>query len=187
MRRAPTAVLAGLLLTTAACAPMKNLDRNVPFDAASGDSVVVMGVEPRYRVGVRNGTIREGVFRVSREEKGWANAFPEDGYIVFRVRPKAAGEHYGIVHVLPEGVGLGVPTLSPCDGADTATFEIKPGQVVYVGDVRYVGTQERMRPRYSFNLAAAQEFIDQNYPRLKRPLTTSRFEIMQVGSMPCFR
>jgi hypothetical protein len=108
------------------------------LDLLGDDAILVMRLQPHYRVHIITGTKSDG---------GWAsdetpfnsavavNTFPKDQFIVARVKGTDARQVYGLTAILPQGIGLAAPHFKACAGDVTPTFEVPAGKVVYVGSL----------------------------------------------------
>ena len=105
-----------------------------------------------------------------------ANVWPEKGFIVLKLKPRMDGKNYGIGQLLPGGI-CGKRFVVE-KGTLVPTFEIPPGQVVYVGTI-YIeqGYKYMVIPKVTSNYEAAHIHIFNNYPQLARYLTQGSLKL----------
>jgi hypothetical protein len=179
--------MVGVLLTACAslllggCVTFNNLDGNATLDEASDQTIVVLGVRPSYRVAILGGEIVRGEVK----ERGIAvvNSFPENGYIVVKVKSANAPDEYHISQVLPEGIGKG--GYSACNGDPVVTFSAPPGKVVYVGDINLNIASGRLSFGYRNDFDAANRFIEAHYPKLKGRLEPQKLALLPITGRGC--
>ena len=150
-----------LILT--GCVSFTQLSKEFSYSNLGDESVIVLGVEPRFRTQISKGDDRPD---------GWhrnnvavtLNTFPENGYIVAKLPARSNGQDYGIAGVLPEGIGGKV--YSPCEGQETVTFMAPPGGVVYVGSISFENNSGNLSFKITEDLDKAREFMKNEYPSL---------------------
>lgn len=169
----------------AGCVTTSNLSPGDAVRVTPGESVVVIGVKKNYRIGIQKGNVEGESWKYDQMSVLASNTFPDQGYIVQRLTPRAKGENYAIAQILPEGIGGFTPRFSPCNGQDVLTFEAPAGKVIYVGDVDYLRTGDLMSFAYSRDINSAKSHIEKNFPNLASKLEQTDAKIMQVSNMNC--
>ncbi len=181
----PTAFLACLAaLGLAGCGvAFDNLRQDAVLDDASGDAIVVIGVQPRYRVAIARGLIADGQVAIGGAAS--INAYPEGGYIVGRLKAATFPSEYHIQLILPEGIGGFVPMYAPCGHESVASFAAPAGKVIYVGDVTFEREGAGMRLRYDEDFAAARAFMQRTYPALAPKLEPQPLATRPIRPYDC--
>jgi hypothetical protein len=176
------------LVTTfalAGCIAMQNIEGDTKFTASSPGAIVVIGVSPAYRIGVKRGTVTPATFQNSELRVFDFNAAPVDGYVVASVPVTAADESFAITQVWSGG--FGEKPFMPCDGRGTMTFKTRPGEVLYLGDYRYSPAQKQLQIEYRQDLEKARAYMRQRYPQIVPDLTPADIVHRQVRGLPCMR
>jgi hypothetical protein len=173
-----------VLLDVAGCVSYSNLKGDTAADPNSQDAIVVMGLQPRYRVAIARGSINaEGRVRVG----GMAtlNVFPEDGYVVGRVPAASSPDEYHLQLILPQGIGAFVPAYFPCGDERVLTFEAPPGKVLYVGDVEFSTVPGKLELRYRVDIDGAKIYVKEHYPRLVDRLEPAAVKFVPIVHLDC--
>ena len=176
--------LAAAALLLPGCIAFSNLS---PSDTkvSNFEAIVVMGVDPRYRVGIGKGTSSgDGLWTYEASVLD-ANVFPEDGYVVLKLPARNGGESYGLVQILPGGIGGAVPRYSPCGGRTVPVFEAPPGDVVYVGDLRFTDAGGALQMGYDHNFPKAVDVLRKTYPALVEQIRAADITFPRTSNMPC--
>jgi len=149
-------------------------------------SVFVLGVVPRdFKISIRSGTVRNGVFAGSNLSPAVFVGRPENGLIVGRSRASASLGITNITVGSPLQLSLGGGThYGPCDGSKTLVFRAQPGKVIYIGDIRYDLLSRRMSIAYSFDLDRARRNLAIRYPALAERLEAGTYELLPTND-PC--
>ena len=172
-------------LATAACVTHGNVPRGTSLSDLGGDSVVVMGVTPRYRVEIGKSFAADDKLEISVWPPEALSSYPEGGYIVGRVSARTGRELHHLAAILPEGYGLFARQFMPCNGEETATFEAPPGKVIYVGDVTFSEVNEKLAVRYSSNPEAARQYLAEAYPELVTSFESQPFVLRTISNRGC--
>jgi hypothetical protein len=171
--------------TISGCVTYSTLDPATATHTDIGNSsVIVMGMQPRYRVHVFKGE-NDGDNWLRNQVITTLNVYPEDGYIVSNVPPRSGPENYGIGGILPEGFGGDL--FVPCKGRKTLTFNAPKGQVVYVGDINYSKKEDQITFTVSSDFAGAQAYLQAKYPVLAPKLVNGGFSVRELSNTPCER
>ncbi|WP_157365559.1 hypothetical protein [Zooshikella ganghwensis] len=159
------------VIFVAGCAGLPNFSNLKSGYKLSGkDAIVVMGVFPRYRIGVQPGHFKNGKWERDEMKFLAANIFPENGYIVTKLSPLSDDGAYVIDQVLPEGIGAYTPRFVACNGTSMVAFNSIEGRVIYVGDFEFYSASEVLRYAHDFNLIKAKESLSKHYPSLAEAL-----------------
>lgn len=182
MKLVKTPVAVALILLSG-CGAMSTLD---PNEATISDkaSIVILGVQPRFRIGVSAGN---GLTQTWRPTSGFhANAFPEDGYLVLKLTPTKEGASYGVTQVLTKDFGLAIPPrYTACTGRATAAFEAPAGKVIYVGDLEYEVKGDSLRFSYGKSPERLREMLGKKYPALADKWESGEIYFPTVENLDC--
>jgi hypothetical protein len=179
-------ILSTLMLSSlSGCITMSNLPRTEAGPTSSDETIVVLGVQPRYRVALSKGTANGESWSLDQLSLATTNSFPENGYIVVKVPSRTGSDTYGISQILPEGIGGFVPRYVPCNGQGIITFDAPAGKVVYVGDIEYARDGDKLRYIYSSNPEQARRFVAEQYPALSTRLELHKANVSLVKNIPC--
>jgi len=152
-----------------------NLDTGIQYDPSEAESIVVLGVEPRVRVSIFTGKTENGLWDC-KSAFNVANVWPEKGFIVLKLKPRTDGKNYGIGQLLPAGIGG--KSFVVKKGTLIPTFEVPPGQVVYVGTIHTEqGDNSMVIRKVTSNYEAAHIHIVNHYPQLARYLTQGSLKL----------
>lgn len=184
MRVALRAWVLSTMLAVSACVTHDNVKQGTQLGDLAGDSVIVMGVSPNYQVEIEKGFADDGTVAVSHAA-GALSVYPHDGYIVGRVTPRTGKEVHLLFVIRPEGYGVWVPQYMPCNGDETATFEVPSGKIVYVGDVTFGPIGKKVAVGYSSNFANAKKYVSAHYPELSGSLVESPMVLRKMKNFDC--
>lgn len=166
-----------------------NVTRDFDLSKDNSYGVVVMGVDPRYQVGV---IAMDKVSDWEVKQTFSANLdfviFPEQGYIVAKLKPLADNQRYVLFQIAPNGLGngTGAGVYYPCTGDEALTFKVSPGEVTYLGDVSFSLGDQGLQAGYSKDPARARAFLASAYPHLvQSTLMEEQMQPMQVYSRAC--
>lgn len=142
-----------------------NLDASVTPPRGGDEAVVVLAVAPRARLSLFEGE-RRGAEWSCKSAFNIANASPERGFIVVKLRPRTGSENYAIGQVVPDEVGAEPFVVHRY--AAVPAFHAPAGVVTFVGGVQLGGKDERLRmaPDASTTVEDAQRFLQASYPEL---------------------
>lgn len=179
----------GFALSTLAlfsgCVTTVNLSKAEGPPASPEETILVFGVQPRYRIGLAKGRIDGTKWNRDHSSVATANIFPDDGYIVVKVPSRSSPETYGVAQILPEGIGGFVPRYLTCTGQNLVVLPAPPGKVVYVGDIEYKIEKSTLQFIYSYQPEKAKEFLASNYPTLSSHLEFSKASILTMNNTNC--
>jgi hypothetical protein len=161
------------------CVSYSGLDPRSNYQPTDEETVIVLRVEPRYRI---------HVFKGENQDARWIrnpiavtlNTFPTDGYIVAKLNSREGALNYGISGFLPEGIGFG-PAYFPCKGDQVITFSAPRGRVVYVGDL-VMGSVGRSIPLHmsAKNIDAARVHLRDHFPLIADKLVPGEFKFRKL-------
>ena len=169
-----------LLSLLSGCGTSAILDRNARAPEED-ESIVVFKVSPaNYRVGFFPGTVENGSFSQSRLFGAAINGVPKDGYIVAKAK---AGQALGLTSLLVyrEDGASGATNFEACGGTRALVFEVPRSRVVYLTDIEYERTGNRVAVRYKQNLEGAIAHVRANYPGIGRDLQPLEFQILPTA------
>ena len=172
------------VLLLSSCVSFSGLDPKSNYAEIGQDSIIVLGVSPRYRVHIFDGE-RAGEKWNRNQVMTTLNVYPENGYIVAKVSPRSGSLNYGIGGILPEGIGGKL--FIPCMGRKTITFDAPGGKVIYVGNITFVHSDATVRYEASSDFDAARAHLRSYYPALADRLIDQGFENPELANTPCGR
>ena len=165
------------------CIAMSNLKSD---DAVinSNEGIIILAVEPKIRVMFKRGKIENESFIHSYNVSASANVFPDDkGYIVLKLPALKDNQKYAITQLLPNGL-LG-KAMRPCNGASTFAFNVIPGEIAYLGDIKYELTESEMHAHYSMDAERAIRYLKERYPDFSEKLVTKEADFINVKNLGC--
>jgi len=176
-----------IVLSSGGCGVMSNLEKDHTFVKGNNYSILVIGIEPRYRVHVSTGCDKGEKWKWVGEWGAAANVYPEDGYVVIKLKPRYGMENYGIQSIMPKGMSgvFAGHHYKACNGKLVPVFELPPDQVVYVGNIKYACKNKKLMFKVGQDFAAAKEFIKKNYPNLSKDLTQGKITLKEMMGVPC--
>lgn len=186
-----TAAVISMLSACGLFPDRENLKPGADFDSADPGAIVVLGVDPAYQVGVQAMHVLSPTTFEQEATGGMAFViFPEDGYIVAKVKPLKKDERYIIYQIAPQGISAsnaisGEGVFFACEGANAPTFDVEPGQVSYLGDIHFQVTGNNLTITHGFNPDAAREFLRNKYPKLADKIVPGNMTEMKIIGKPC--
>jgi len=176
-------ILLLICLLLSSCVTMSNLEKSKATISES-EGIIVLGIKPGYRTGIKLGDIQNDSFVYSPNLPVSANIIPdESGYIVTKLKATTTNQRYAITQLLPSG--FTGSRLGPCDGASTVTFNVKGGEVIYLGEIDFGRVRAKPKAQYSSNFDQATNYIKSNYPDLVKHLNKGEITFTNVSNMPC--
>jgi hypothetical protein len=163
------------------------LPSNTPVSINDDEAVVVLGVNPDFKVSFKNGTTEDSGWSIDNYSLSATSNFPTNGYVVVKVPSRTKAETYGLAQVQVKGSIVG---YLPCRGNLVITFEAPPGRVSYIGDMFYEKISSEYDPSitkkikytYSSNPDKAKRFLTENYPQL-----APRMEVQEGKELPVIK
>lgn len=183
--RCVAALAVVLSVGSGACEPIRSMTPDKAFSDTSKDAIVVLRVVPDAYVQVALGRVSpEGWF----SWEGATQLWPEDGFIVARVRPTEPWQAYAIVKIRPEQSG--VHSYSPDTDQPLIVFTAVPGQINYAGAIQLA--VEAPQPEGSPRLVATpatspkdtddvRHFLARHYPRVRAPVVANYLRLERMG------
>jgi len=166
MRSPSLLAVSALVGLVSGCAiQFSNLDPAAKISREQGDAVVVLAVKPRSRVSLFEG-VGEGGRWSCKSSFNIANVFPENGFVVLKLKPREGNMNYGIGQVLPDGIG-GARFIVH-GNAVVPVFHAPPGRVTFVGGIvlaRHGGSLS-IKPDEVTTVEEAEQFLRSSYPGL---------------------
>lgn len=144
----------------------------------SDESLIVLGVNPGYRVTLYLGEIIEGKFKQTPFLGPVINGASTDGYIVAKA---TAGQVLGLTSVNQQGLMTGTD-FTACGDARVPVFHVPKGQLLYLADIRYQPNGGKLSIRYEDRMDAATAFVRSKYPQFQGDL-----QRVQVEALPTMR
>lgn len=166
------------------CATTGNLNSNYTLNDPATQSVVVLGVQPDYRVRVDEGNLENGAFKFDSFASAAFSVTPVDGYIITTLDATPEGTRYAITYIF-DTHHLMTHAYTPCANT-TPTFNIPPGSVVYLGNYAFNKTADGLSRAVSYNEKSVKAYLDQRYRGLASlPFISQRAVDMHVVGEPC--
>lgn len=145
------------------------------------ESLIVLGVNPGYRVVVFPGEIVGGQFKQGGFSQAVINGAATDGYVVAKAR---AGQVLGLTSVSAQGEGLFGRAYTACGGARVPVFHVPKGQILYLADIRYEPSGGRsLNIRYEDRFEAAAAFVRKQYPQFQGTMQRTRVEALPMAGI----
>ncbi len=143
------------------------------------ESVIVIGVKPdTFRLHLREGTYASGGVTLDRVWGSAAiNGVAKDGYLVARAK---AGQVLVVSDIYANYESGRGGSYGACAGNRALVFEVPKGQIAYVSDLEYEERDKKLWVRYVNRLAAAQEHVRANYPRLTQEVQALKAQTLPV-------
>ncbi len=170
-----------LTLFLAGCGIRENIRPGSTLEVDNESAVLVMGLSPNYRFHLIRGPIKDNVWERPAVDVPEVNLFPDNGYLIVKLKPTAATESFSFSLIFPE---KGRP-YGPCQDSTAPTFDLKGGAVNYVGDLRYTFDGSSLRYEYSLDETKARTFLNTNYPGYVDSLQVKPIKLMKVKSTIC--
>ena len=153
------AIVASLSLS--ACGA-KNIRPNSGMQLQDDSAVLLLGMTPNWRIQMFRTHVEDDgtIASPSQLQSVEINTFPDNGYVIVKVKPTAASERISVEAVFP-----GMIPYMPCEDSRKPTFVLQAGKVNYVGDLDF--TMVDGTPHYSStsNPEKAQQFLTTYYPQ----------------------
>ena len=91
----------------------------------------------------------------------------KNGYVVMQLPKSKPNERYILSHYIPNSLAS-ITYPFGCQGNKIKVINLKPGEVLYLGDYKFSGFSQSYSWSVSqqINLAAVQSYVSANYPEL---------------------
>lgn len=166
------------------CATTSNLNSNYTLNNLGTQSVVVLGVQPDYRVRVDEGNLENGAFKFNSFASGKFSVTPVDGYIIATLDATPEDKRYAITYIF-DTHHLMTHAYTPCANT-TPTFSVPPGSVVYLGNYTFNESADGLSRAVSYDEKSVKAYLDQHYPGLASlPFISQHAVDMHVIGEPC--
>jgi len=172
-----TLLLITIIMQLGACSGLptfSNLNKDYTF--SEHDSIVIIGVNPRYRIGIQSGKYDGEYWERNELSVLSLNLFPEKGYVVAKLPPLKETEAYALDQVLPDDIGGKRYPL--CDKHSTLTFNTIKGKVLYIGDIKLLQKDNKLKISFDSNIEHARKFLLNEYPTLANKLVSAETKII---------
>jgi hypothetical protein len=170
-----------VLIFLGACASVGKLDKSVALNVGS-ESIFVIGVAPEnYIISIFPGTVKNGEFNQNVTRSPSFLGHPDGKYIVAKA---SAGEilaltRFAVAKDKDSNVG---PRIRFCEGMETMSFEVPAGKVIYLGDINFEESGDRIKMNYTSDIASAKQYVDREFPNLKNRLESWKYQMMPVNA-----
>jgi len=164
----------------AGCGTTSNLAPGSGFSADDGSAILVLGLNPRYRIHMLRGPIEDGMWVRPKVDVPEINLFPENGYIVVKVKPTTPSEPLSLSLVFP-----GKGSFGPCQDANGPVFFAKAGAVNYVGDLNYHFNGSELRFEHTLKEENVRKFLRASYPGYEERLVVHPVRHLKVKTSRC--
>lgn len=179
--RIRTVVLLIATLLSTGCGTRSNLAPNSAFTSDDNSAVLVMGLKPRSRIHLLRGSIENDMWVRPIVDVAEVNLFPENDYVVVKVKPTTPNEPLGVSLIFPEGGGM----YGPCWGSNGPVFFAKAGAVNYVGDLTYSFDDSGLRFEHTIQEEKVRTFLKASYPGYEERLIIQPVRQMKVKTGRC--
>lgn len=193
MRRRLLVLLPLIAMVSGCVVGSQTLTKDIQGTSALGDdSILVIGLNQRYRVHIIAGT-KSGEEWLSDETPLHSpvvvNTFPEEGFIVARVPGTTGNKIYGLTGVLPDGIGIGTPFFKACAGNVTPVFTAQPGKVVYAGqlELTYAGGTAQVQEATPKSLNEVKSALGLRFPAIAAALQAEPMRMERLARALCSR
>lgn len=169
------------------CASTSKLPPNSPVSIEENETVVILGVLPSYQVVLGIGSA-DGDYWNAPSSVGFSPDYPENGYVVSKVRATGEAESYGVVGIMPRG--FAGYRFVPCAGDKMLTFQAPAGKVIYIGDIHYdldLQTGDKLSYEHALNPDKARQFLSSYYPDLASKMETQEAKELVSKLRECDR
>jgi hypothetical protein len=177
----------GLVVLVAAGCAGRNLHRWEGFDPASGEAVLVLGLQPAsaalwISAGTPTGATWACTVAAGDGGSGEARyARPDADFVVVRLQPRSPSTRYGITTVQ-----FSPDSFYPFRTGDSlATFSLSPGRVTYVGTVVFLEQGRQLRTTTRSDPGRAARYVETHYPALRPHLREGSIELVRRESDAC--
>lgn len=171
-----------LMLGSCTVTSTKKFDTNIQLGANDEHGIVVIGLDNNLRLRAVTGDRSSGQFRYGPQRISSASYHQIAFYITLHLSTKHKST-YAITDIFRDSWTSA--DLGPCDGGLTVSFDVKPGKVIYLGDLKFEGTGKNAKVSATANFANAQKMVDATFPNLRNRLEESKIEIIPVAALPC--
>ncbi|WP_105254939.1 hypothetical protein [Pseudoalteromonas sp. T1lg75] len=175
-------IWAVIFLFISGCVSFSNLSPSGNYADIKNDSIIVLGVHPKYRLHIFKGE-NAGNKWLRDTSSVTLNTYPEKGYIVAKLPNRVGGKSYGIGGILPSGIGGEL--FFPCEGSNTMVFDAPPGSVVYIGDIVLNADESSYKYEVSMDFTSAKQHIKTMYPLLADRLTSQNPMQKELANISC--
>jgi hypothetical protein len=148
------------------------------------DAFYVFGLGPsNSKVQIFPGSIDgDGRFTPDPLLSATFNGLADQGYAVGRAK---AGSVLAVSRVFLMGTGsILAPVFVPCADAKTISFTAAKGKVIYLADVEYRFSGEKLEVGYGTDIEAARKYLEANFPNLAPHLEQGELHFAKT-SIPC--
>lgn len=164
----------------AGCGTMANIAPGSTFSADDNSAVLVLGLTPRYRIHLLRGSIENGMWVRPNIDVPEINLFPENGYVILKVRPTTPTEPLGLSLIFP---GNGI--YGPCQDSSSPIFIAKAGAVNYVGELSYSFDGSKLKFEHTLEEEKVRQFLRVSYPGFEERLVIQPLRHMKVKTSRC--
>jgi hypothetical protein len=159
-----------------------NIRSGSSLDLDDNSAFLLLGMTPEYRIHLLHGSIEGSVWVRPKLDVPEVNTFPENGYILVKVKPTTPTDRMSVSIVFPEKRGQG---HGPCMNSIAPTFELEPGAITYVGHLEYLFDGQQLRYTSKIDEDAAKAFLKANYPGYAGAFHSRPMTQMKVNSHFC--
>lgn len=145
------------------------------------DAFYVFGLKPsNYKVQIFPGSVgSDGRFILNPYLNATFNGVADQGYAVGSAK---AGRVLAITRVFVEGTGsLLAPAFVPCANASTILFTAARGKVIYLADIEYRFTGDKLEVSYGTDIEAARAYLERNFPNLASSLEQGELRFAETS------
>ncbi len=170
-------VIAFSISTLTACTT-ENIRPGSAITLDGESAALLIGFNPRYKVALLRGPVKDNIWTRPAVDFPEAYVYPEDGYILVKLKPTSNTEKVGISLITFEQ-----GNFIPCNDSNNPVFELKSGTINYAGELNF----NTLTNSYSLSLNEknARNLIASKYPGGEQAIEVRPAQIMQTKSQAC--
>ena len=175
MRFSKLPLLLTFLLATSCIPAMqdRNLKSSGDYSTNDGTSIVIIGVKTNWRLQAFRGDNKNDGWKQDRRATASFNTSPSNGYIVYKMKPNAPGQSYGIARFIDSSGDI---TLM-CKKDQILTFNVRPNSVTYYGDIHITDTGDGLAIKLTSEYDHAKSYVAKHHSKIKDRLTKGSLKV----------
>lgn len=144
----------------------------------SNEAYFILGLSPpEYQIQIFRGSINsDDRFHLHPFANASLNGIAESGYIVGKAD---GGSFLAITRVYPNASDI-YTSFIPCEDGKTVVFKAIGGKVIYIADIEYTLTNNKLMLGYKDNINGAKKYLESEYPDLASSLMQGEFDIIKT-------
>lgn len=141
------------------CLSTKNIDATKSFNLKPNEGIAIIGLDQGANALFWMGDFIDGKFKPDGVFPKGLSLVSGEPYIVQKAVATTNNRRYGM-----ESINIGKDIFGYSCGQDLPVLSLKAGAVQYYGDFALEKKDGKLIVKHSFNIAKAQEYINQHYP-----------------------